>query len=93
MNEKLSRPQFNQMDTIEKQTLMESLAARYDMTFLGLHTFDPVSYTHLDVYKRQLPRHSQHQFDAVFLVDPGSAGVVVDGGDIGTGIQLSLIHI
>ena len=40
MNEKLSRPQFNQMDTIEKQTLMESLADRYDMTFLGLHTFD-----------------------------------------------------
>ena len=30
MNEKLSRPQFNQMDTTEKQTLMESLAARYD---------------------------------------------------------------
>ena len=23
MNEKLSRPQFNQMDTTEKQTLME----------------------------------------------------------------------
>ena len=42
MNEKLSRPQFNQMDTTEKQTLMESLAARYNMTFL-----DPVSYTHL----------------------------------------------
>ena len=40
MNEKLSRPQFNQMDTTEKQTLMESLAARYDMTFFGLHTFD-----------------------------------------------------
>ena len=40
MNEKLSRPQFNQMDTTEKQTLMESLAARYDMTFLGQHTFD-----------------------------------------------------
>ena len=40
MNEKLSRPQFNQMDTTEKQTLMERLAARYDMTFLGLHTFD-----------------------------------------------------
>ena len=40
MNEKLSRPQFNQMDTTEKQTLMESLAARYDMIFLGLHTFD-----------------------------------------------------
>ena len=34
MNEKLSRPQFNQMDTTEKQTLMESLAARYNMTFL-----------------------------------------------------------
>ena len=40
MNEKLSRPQSNQMDTTEKQALMESLAARYDMTFLGLHTFD-----------------------------------------------------
>ena len=39
MNEKLSRPQFNQMDTTEKQTLMESLAARYNMTFLDLHTF------------------------------------------------------
>ena len=26
---KLSRPQFNQMDTTEKQALMESLAARY----------------------------------------------------------------
>ena len=40
MNEKLSRPQFNQMDTTEKQALMENLAARYTMTFLGLHTFD-----------------------------------------------------
>ena len=29
MNEKLSRPQFNQMDTTEKQTLMESLADRF----------------------------------------------------------------
>ena len=38
MNKKLSRPQFNQMETTEKQALMESLAARYDMTFLGLHT-------------------------------------------------------
>ena len=35
MNEKLYRPQFNQMDTTEKQVLMESLAARYTMTFLG----------------------------------------------------------
>lgn len=40
MNEKLSRPQFNQMETTEKQALMERLAARYTMTFLGLHTFD-----------------------------------------------------
>ena len=40
MNEKLFRPQFNQMETTEKQALMERLAARYDMTFLGLHTFD-----------------------------------------------------
>ena len=57
MNEKRFRPQFNQMDTTEKQVLMENLAARYAMTFLGLHTFDrwgPVSYTHLDVYKRQV---------------------------------------
>ena len=34
---KLSRPQFTQMDTIEKQTLMESLADRYDMTFLSVY--------------------------------------------------------
>lgn len=40
MNEKLFRTQFNQMETTEKQVLMESLAARYNMTFLGLHTFD-----------------------------------------------------
>ena len=40
MNEKLSRTQFDQMETTEKQALMESLAARYNMTFLGLHTFD-----------------------------------------------------
>ena len=40
MNENLFRTQFNQMETTEKQALMESLAARYDMTFLGLHTFD-----------------------------------------------------
>ena len=40
MNEKRFRPQFNQMDTTEKRVLMENLAARYTMTFLGLHTFD-----------------------------------------------------
>ena len=40
MNERLFRTQFNQMETTEKQALMESLAARYNMTFLGLHTFD-----------------------------------------------------
>ena len=40
MNEKLFRPQFNQMEITEKQTLMEKLAARYNMTFLGLQTFD-----------------------------------------------------
>ena len=40
MNERLFRTQFNQMETTEKQALMESLAARYTMTFLGLHTFD-----------------------------------------------------
>lgn len=40
MNEKLFRTQFNQIENTEKQALMESLAARYDMTFLGLHTFD-----------------------------------------------------
>ena len=40
MNKRLFRPQFNQMETTEKQALIESLAARYDMTFLGLHTFD-----------------------------------------------------
>ena len=40
MNKRLFRPQFNQMETTEKQALMESLAARYNMTFLDLHTFD-----------------------------------------------------
>ena len=35
MNAKSSRPQFNQMDTTEKQALMESLAAAYMITFLG----------------------------------------------------------
>ena len=32
MNKRLFRTQFNQMENIEKQVLMESLAARYDMT-------------------------------------------------------------
>ena len=40
MNERLFRPQFNQMEPAEKQALMERLAARYTMAFLGLHTFD-----------------------------------------------------
>lgn len=40
MNEKLFRTQFTQIENTEKQALMESLAARYDMTFLGLHTFE-----------------------------------------------------
>ena len=39
MNENLFRTQFDQLETTEKQALMESLAARYDMTFLSLHTF------------------------------------------------------
>ena len=40
MNENLFRTQFDQLETTEKQALMESLSARYDMTSLGLHTFD-----------------------------------------------------
>ena len=40
MNEKLFRPEFHQMETGEKPAVMERLAARYDMAFLGLHTFD-----------------------------------------------------
>ena len=40
MNEKLFRTQFNQMEPTEKQALMERLAARYAMTFLGLQSFD-----------------------------------------------------
>ena len=34
MNKNLFRPQFNRMETSEKMALMESLAARYNMTFL-----------------------------------------------------------
>ena len=40
MNEKLFRPEFHQMETAEKQALMERLAARYTMAFLGLQSFD-----------------------------------------------------
>ena len=40
MNEKLFRTQFDQMEPTEKQALMERLAARYTMTFLGLQSFD-----------------------------------------------------
>ena len=40
MNEKLYRPQFNQIENTEKQELMRALAARYNVAFLGLHTFD-----------------------------------------------------
>ena len=40
MNENWFRPAFDRMDAAGKQALMESLAARYQMTFLGLHTFD-----------------------------------------------------
>ena len=40
MNERLFRIQFDQLENTEKQALMESLAARYDMTFLGLQPFD-----------------------------------------------------
>ena len=40
MNENLFRTQFDQLENTEKQALMERLAARYDMTFHGLHTFD-----------------------------------------------------
>ena len=40
MNEKRFRPQFNQMDTTEKQVLMENLAARYAMSYQALHTND-----------------------------------------------------
>ena len=40
MNVNLYRTQFNKMDPTEKQALMENLAVRYDMAFLGLHTFE-----------------------------------------------------
>lgn len=40
MNEKLFRPQFNQIKTDEKITLMKILATRYDMIFCGLYTFE-----------------------------------------------------
>ena len=33
------------------------------------------------------PRHGQHQLNAVFLIDPSSAGVVIDGHNIGLGIS------
>ena len=36
----LFRRQFDLLPQAEKQALMEKLVARYEMTFLGLHTFD-----------------------------------------------------
>ena len=54
MNERLFRTQFNQMETTEKQALMESLATRYDMTFLGLHTFDRWARTVPPAYSRKM---------------------------------------
>ena len=33
-----------------------------------------------------LAGHGQHQLDAVFLVDPGGAGVIVHGGDVRLGV-------
>ena len=57
MNEKLCRTQFDQMETPEKLALMDKMAVRYDMTFLGLQPFDRWGQSCttgvLDVYKRQ----------------------------------------
>ena len=39
MSRKLFRPEFDQMKTAEKHAMMEALAHRYGMTFLGLQTF------------------------------------------------------
>lgn len=33
------------------------------------------------------PRHRQHQLNPVLLVDPGSAGIIVNGRDVGLGIE------
>ena len=40
MSRKLFRREFDQMQTAEKQAMMEALAHRYGMTFLGLQTFN-----------------------------------------------------
>ena len=53
LNEKLFRTKFDQMETTEKQALMESLAARYDITFLGLHLNDGVRAAPLE-YSRKI---------------------------------------
>ena len=60
----------------------EAVTAPIDMAMLGAlaRVVDAVSYTHLDVYKRQLPGHVG---DApVLLVGPGD-DPVVDVGDVG----------
>ena len=65
MNEKLFRTQFNQMETTEKQALMESLAARYDMTFLGLHTFDRWGQNcTTGIFKKDGRRHSTQTLES-----------------------------
>ena len=50
MNKNLFRTQFDQLETTEKQALMERLAARYDMTFHGLHM--PIS---ISMVRRKKP--------------------------------------
>ncbi len=46
-----------------------------------------------DAFAQFFLGNGQHQLDAVFLIDPGGAGVVVDGGDVGLGYSARILLI
>ena len=54
MNERLFRTQFDQMETTEKQALMERLAARYAMTFSVCNLLTAGARTAPPAYSRKM---------------------------------------
>ena len=65
---------------------------RHPARFHGTAAFDPVSYTHLDVYKRQLLDGASAEFDQE-LVDQGKLSPVCFGSALTNfGVETFLKH-